>query len=87
MNTEFFNALDALEAERGISKAHMMEKIEAALTRAYQREKGGLENVRVVMDEAKKDIKVYQVKKIVAGPNVYICDECINLCHEIVLEE
>ncbi|MBQ3510405.1 MAG: ATP-dependent Clp protease ATP-binding subunit ClpX [Peptococcaceae bacterium] len=28
-----------------------------------------------------------QVKKIVAGPNVYICDECINLCHEIVLEE
>lgn len=65
MNTEFFNALDALEAERGISKAHMMEKIEAALTRAYQREKGGLENVKVVMDEAKKDIKVYQVKRIV----------------------
>lgn len=28
-----------------------------------------------------------QVKKIVAGPNVYICDECINLCHEIVVEE
>ena len=65
MNTEFFNALDALEAERGISKAHMMEKIEAALTRAYQREKGGLENVKVVMDEVKKDIKVYQVKRIV----------------------
>ena len=65
MNTEFFNALDALEAERGISKAHMMEKIEAALTRAYQREKGGLDNVKVVMDEAKKDIKVYQVKRVV----------------------
>ena len=65
MNTEFFNALDALEAERGISKAHMMEKIEAALTRAYQRENGGLENVKVVMDEVKKDIKVYQVKRIV----------------------
>ena len=28
-----------------------------------------------------------QVKKIVAGPDVYICDECINLCHEIVEEE
>lgn len=24
---------------------------------------------------------------MVAGPDVYICDECINLCHEIVLEE
>lgn len=28
-----------------------------------------------------------QVKKIIAGPNVYICDECVNLCHEIVMEE
>ncbi len=27
------------------------------------------------------------VKKIIAGPNVYICDECINLCNDIVLEE
>ena len=27
------------------------------------------------------------MRKIVAGPNVYICDECVNLCHEIVLEE
>lgn len=28
-----------------------------------------------------------QVKKIIAGPNVYICDECVSLCHEIVQEE
>lgn len=28
-----------------------------------------------------------QVKKIIAGPNVYICDECVSLCHEIVMEE
>lgn len=27
------------------------------------------------------------VKKLVAGPNVYICDECIDLCNEIVAEE
>ncbi|MFH0974619.1 MAG: ATP-dependent Clp protease ATP-binding subunit ClpX [Spirochaetota bacterium] len=27
------------------------------------------------------------VKKLVAGPGVYICDECIALCNEIVLEE
>lgn len=25
-----------------------------------------------------------QVAKLIAGPNVYICDECINLCNEIV---
>ena len=28
-----------------------------------------------------------QVKKLVAGPGVYICDECIDLCNEIVEEE
>lgn len=28
-----------------------------------------------------------QVKKLVAGPGVYICDECIELCNEIVEEE
>ena len=28
-----------------------------------------------------------QVKKIVAGPGVYICDECIGLCMEIVEED
>ncbi|MBR6756078.1 MAG: ATP-dependent Clp protease ATP-binding subunit ClpX [Peptococcaceae bacterium] len=27
------------------------------------------------------------VRKIVAGPNVYICDECVSLCHDIILEE
>jgi hypothetical protein len=28
-----------------------------------------------------------QVKKLIAGPGVYICDECVDLCNEIVAEE
>ena len=28
-----------------------------------------------------------QVKKLIAGPGVYICDECIDLCTEIIEEE
>ena len=28
-----------------------------------------------------------QVRKLVAGPGVYICDECIELCNEIIAEE
>ena len=28
-----------------------------------------------------------QVKKLIAGPGVYICDECIELCNEIIVEE
>jgi ATP-dependent Clp protease ATP-binding subunit ClpX len=28
-----------------------------------------------------------EVKKLIAGPTVYICDECIDLCNEIMMEE
>ncbi len=28
-----------------------------------------------------------QVKKLIAGPGVYVCDECIDLCNEILVEE
>src|SRR5580704_16769945 len=28
-----------------------------------------------------------QVKKLIAGPGVYICDECVDLCNEILDEE
>jgi len=28
-----------------------------------------------------------EVKKLIAGPTVYICDECIELCNDIMVEE
>ena len=28
-----------------------------------------------------------QVRRLIAGPNVYICDECVELCDEIIQEE
>ena len=28
-----------------------------------------------------------QVKKLIAGPDVFICDECVELCNEILDEE
>ncbi len=28
-----------------------------------------------------------EVRKLIAGPTVYICDECVNLCNEIMVEE
>ncbi len=28
-----------------------------------------------------------QVKKIIAGPNVYICNECVDLCKQILADE
>ena len=29
----------------------------------------------------------HEVKKLIAGPSVFICDECIDLCHEIIRDE
>lgn len=66
MNSEFFAALDELEQKRGISKAYMLEKIEAALVAAYKKEYGSEAGVRIVIDEKKKDVRVYRQKEVVA---------------------
>ena len=65
MNKELFAALDMLEKEKGIPKSYMYEKIEAALVSAFKKEYGNNTNVRVVVDERKEDIKVYQQKEVV----------------------
>ena len=28
-----------------------------------------------------------EVNRLIAGPTVYICDECVHLCHDAMLEE
>ena len=65
MNTEFFTALELLEKEKGIPADYMIEKIEAALVSAYKKEYGNNTNVRVLIDPAKKDVRVYQQKEVV----------------------
>ncbi len=65
MNKEFFEALDALERERHIPKAYMIEKVEAALATACKRELGS-SNITVVIDPEKQDMKVYRKYTIVA---------------------
>ena len=59
MNSEFFEALDLIEQEKGISKEYMLEKVEAALMSAFKKELGGNTNVRILLDENKKDMKVH----------------------------
>lgn len=29
----------------------------------------------------------HEVRKLIAGPSVFICDECVELCNDIILEE
>lgn len=79
MNTEFFAALELLEKEKGIPKEYMLEKIEAALVSAYKKEHEGNSNVRVAIDEEKKQVRIFQQKTIV--------EEVTNPVTEISLEE
>ncbi|KAF1302870.1 transcription termination/antitermination protein NusA [Enterococcus saccharolyticus] len=64
MSKEMLNALDALEAEKGVSKEIVIEALEAALISAYKRHYGQSQNVEVEFDQKKGNIHVYAVKEV-----------------------
>ncbi len=70
MNADFFNALDLLEKEKGIPKEYMIAKIESALANACRRELGATTVIRVQLDFAKNDFKVFQRREVVADGEV-----------------
>ena len=47
--------------------------------------KRGSENSNLCCSFCGKSQK--EVRKLIAGPTVYICDECIELCNDIIAEE
>ena len=71
MNAEFFNALDLIETEKGISKEYMIAKIEAALAKACQKEVGGSAIIRVQLDPEKNDFRVFQQRTVVPDGEVF----------------
>ncbi len=78
MNTEFFEALDLLEKQKGIPKEYMLEKVEAALLSAFKRDQGGNGNVRIVLDPVKKDVRMfrqYDIVEEVENPNLQMTVE------------
>lgn len=64
MSKEMLNALDTLEAEKGVSKEIVIDALEAALVSAYKRHYGQSQNVEVEFNEKKGDIHVYAVKEV-----------------------
>ena len=70
MNADFFNALDLLEQEKGISKEYMIAKIEAALANACRKEVGATTTIRVQLDPVKQDFRVYQQRLVVPDGEV-----------------
>jgi len=79
MNSELFEALEALEKEKGISTDYMLERVEAALISAYKRDRNGLANVRVEINKEKQTIRMFEQRTIV--------EEVLDEEQEITLEE
>ena len=66
VNTEFLDALDDLEKERGISKDVLSEAMESALVSAYKKEYDPSQNIRVYLDSEKGEFEVMKQKEVVA---------------------
>jgi len=63
---EFFTAIDLIEKEKGIPKAHMIEKITQALVSAYKRDhEGSGENIVVEANEQAGTVRMFIKKDIV----------------------
>lgn len=76
MNAEFFEAIEELEAEKGIPRAYMYEKIKLAMLAAFRRDNPECaDNVEIILEEDKKRIEMNVNKTVVEAvedPNLEI---------------
>ena len=62
---EFIKAMDELEKERGISKAYLIESLEAALVTAYKKNFEQVDNVKVTIDDKTGEIRIFSFRTVV----------------------
>ena len=62
---EFIGALEELEKERGISKAYLLESLEAALVTACKKNFEQVDNVKVNIDEKTGEIRIFSFRTVV----------------------
>ena len=80
INSEFFNALEQLEKEKGIPVDYMLERVEQALLNAYKRytdkrDNESMDNVFVDLDREEKSIRMFVRKVVVAQDELYSMDQ------------
>ncbi|MBQ8496893.1 MAG: transcription termination/antitermination protein NusA [Clostridia bacterium] len=86
-NTNFYEALEELGKAYGIPKDKLNEKIQQALLSAYKKEKKGMENLNVVINDEKRTVKVYQQKTVVQIQQKKVVSEVLDPQTEISLED
>lgn len=64
-NNEFFEALEMLSKEKGVSKESLIEKIKAAIVHAVRRDYGGADNIHVEIDPEEETFKIFIRKEVV----------------------
>lgn len=79
MNEEFMLALDELEKDKNIDKDVILEALEKALIKSYQKNYDNAENVDVVVDKETGNIEVFALRTVV--------DEVNDNVNEISLKE
>lgn len=79
MNSQLFDAIDALAKEKGIEKEILLEALEAALISAYKKNFKSATNVRVELDEEKGTMQIFSRKTVV--------EEVEDEQQEVTLEE
>ncbi len=75
MNKEFINALEEIEKEKGIAKSTILEAIEKALLKSYEKNFDEDSNVEIKIDHEKGDVSVYALKEVVEeveNPNTQV---------------
>ncbi|AOY77277.1 transcription termination factor NusA [Clostridium formicaceticum] len=65
MNTEFIEALEQIQKDKGISKEILIDAIEAALISSYKRNFGSAQNVRIEINRETGEVHVYSQKRVV----------------------
>ncbi|AKL95436.1 transcription elongation protein NusA [Clostridium aceticum] len=65
MSTEFIEALEQIQKDKGISKEILIDAIEAALISSYKRNFGSAQNVRVEINRETGEVHVYSQKRVV----------------------
>ncbi|MEA1960021.1 MAG: transcription termination factor NusA [Bacillota bacterium] len=75
MSSEFIQALNELEKERGIPKEALIEAIKLALNTAYKKNFGTSQNVSVEMEQTNGEVRVFAQKKVVGQ----VEDKCMEI--------
>ena len=82
MNKEFINALEEIEKEKGIQKSVIVESIEKALVKSYEKNFDDDTNVEIKINDTTGDVTVYALKEVVET-----IDEVENVNTQISLDE